>query len=170
MNAYTQQYQQNQILTASPEQILVMLYDGAIRFTRQAIIGIETGNQVQKLEGISRAMAIITEFANTLDHGIGGEIAANLDALYAFMNNELTKANLKNDINKLKVVEGLLVDLRGTWAEAIDVALKESNEKVAQKVEEKAPAGSTVSQPPASSPYGAQPELPANYKPLSAAG
>ena len=52
MNAYTQQYQQNQILTASPEQILVMLYDGAIRFTRQAMQGIETKNTSLKLDGI----------------------------------------------------------------------------------------------------------------------
>lgn len=167
MNAYTQQYQQNQILTASPERILVMLYDGAIRFTRQAIIGIETGNRVQKLEGISRAMAIITEFANTLDHSIGGEIAANLDALYAFMNNELSKANLKNDINKLRVVEGLLVDLRGTWVEAIDVA---SKEKVVQSEQPATASPQAFVAPPAASPYGTQPQLPANYKPLSAAG
>lgn len=169
MNAYTQQYQQNQILTASPEQILVLLYDGAIRFTRQAIIGIESGNRVQKLEGVSRAMAIITEFANTLDHSIGGEIAANLDALYAFMNNELSKANLNNDINKLKVVEGLLVDLRGTWTEAIEIA---ATEKLANADNEpvQTPVPKAFVAPTSASPYGKQPELPANYKPLSAAG
>ncbi len=169
MNTYAKQYLQNQILTASPERILVMLYDGAIRFTRQAIMGIENGNRVQKLDGVSRAMAIITEFANTLDHGIGGEIAANLDALYAFMNNELSKANLKDDINKLKVVEGLLVDLRGTWVEAIEVA---ANEKVPQAKAASAatPAPKAFVAPPAASPYGAQPQLPANYRPLNAAG
>lgn len=163
MNAYTQQYQQNQILTASPEQILVMLYDAAIRFTRQAVIGIETGDRVQKLEGVSRAMAIITEFANTLDHNIGGEIAADLDALYAFMNNELGKANLNNDIEKLKVVETLLVDLRGTWAEAIEVARSE-NAAQSQVVVQQQAAVPTL--PPAMT----KSELPANYKPLSAAG
>ena len=164
MNAYTQQYQQNQILTASPEQILVMLYDAAIRFTRQAKIGIETGNRVQKLEGVSRAMAIITEFANTLDHNIGGEIAANLDALYAFMNNELSKANLNNDIEKLKVVETLLLDLRGTWAEAIEIARKE---KANQMQATGQPTGNMAEQIVGQS--AVKSELPANYRPLSAA-
>ncbi|MCD6525374.1 MAG: flagellar export chaperone FliS [Desulfuromonas sp.] len=147
MNAYTQQYQQNQILTASPEQILIMLYDGAIRFTRQAMMGIESGNSVMKVEGISRAMAIITEFANTLDHEIGGEIAANLDGLYHFMIRELIQANLNSDMDKLKVVEGLLVELRQTWGEAIVIAREEA-------VNQSAPT----------------PQPPENYKPLTAAG
>lgn len=148
MNAYTQQYQQNSILTASPEQILVMLYDGAIRFTRQAMIGIEDGRASVKVEGISRAMAIITEFANTLDHEVGGEIAADLDGLYSFMIRELTQATLNDDMEKLKVVEGLLVDLRQTWIEAIGIARSENS---VQKSESK-------------------PMIPSDYKPLSAAG
>lgn len=74
MNAYTQQYQQNQILSASPEQILIMLYDGAIRFTRQAIAGVEEEDRLKKLDGTRRAMAIISEFANTLDHEVGGDL------------------------------------------------------------------------------------------------
>ena len=149
MNTYTQQYQQNQILTASPEQILIMLYDGAIRFTRQAMAGIEAGNKQQRREGISRAMAIISEFANTLDHNVGGEIAENLDGLYAFMNRQLSEANLDEDIEKLKVVEHLLTDLRQTWSEAISIARKEA-------------AGRTAA--------SQQSEIPENYKPLSAAG
>lgn len=120
MNAYNQ-YQQNQILSASPEQILLMLYDGAIRFTRQAIYGIEEDNLTLVHQGIKKAMAIITEFSNSLNHEIGGEIAENLDALYNFMIRELTLANLHKDIEKLKVVENLLVDLRATWGEAVQI-------------------------------------------------
>ena len=148
MNAYTQQYQQNQILSASPEQILVMLYDGAIRFTRQAMIGIEDGRASVKADGVSRAMAIITEFANTLDHEVGGEIAENLDGLYSFMIRELTQANLNDDMEKLKIVEGLLVDLRQTWIEAIEIARKESSEQQSES----------------------KPMIPDDYKPLTAAG
>jgi flagellar secretion chaperone FliS len=66
-------------------------------------------------------MAIITEFSNSLDHTIGGEIAENLDALYDFMIRELTKANLHKDIEKLRVVEKLLVGLRATWGEAVEI-------------------------------------------------
>lgn len=145
MNAYTQQYQQNSILTASPEQILIMLYDGAIRFTRQAMIGIEDGRPSVKAEGVSRAMAIITEFSNTLDHEIGGEIASNLDGLYSFMIRELTQATVSDDMDKLKVVEGLLIDLRQTWVEAVEIARTEQ------------PAQQTALSP-------------TDHKPLSAAG
>ena len=120
MTEYSQ-YLRNQILSASPEQILIMLYDGAIRFTHQAISGIEENNLEMMTHGIRRAMAIITEFSNTLNHEIGGAIADNLDALYSFMVRELTLANLHRDKEKLRVVENLLVGLRATWAEAIEI-------------------------------------------------
>lgn len=119
MNAFNH-YQQNQVLSASPEQILLMLYDGAVRFIRQAIQGLEEDKPAVFHHGIAKAVAIISEFSNSLDHKIGGDIAANLDALYSFMIRELIFANLHNDREKLKSVEGLLSDLRATWAEAID--------------------------------------------------
>lgn len=131
MNSYTNgfnKYMSTQVTTASPEQILIQLYGGAIRFVRQAQESMATGERVRKLEGISRAMAIISELANTLDHEIGGEIAENLDALYHFMIRELTQANLDNDAKKLKVVEELLTDLRETWIEAIEIARKEKQQ------------------------------------------
>jgi flagellar protein FliS len=126
MNAYNnqyqqQQYQQNLINTASPEQILLMLYDGAIRFTRQAMMASENGNQAEKLGRISKALAIITEFSNTLNHEIGGQIAADLDGLYQFMIRELNAARKDESGERLKTVEGLLVDLRQTWGEAVDI-------------------------------------------------
>lgn len=126
MNAYhnqyqQQQYQQNLINTATPEQILLMLYDGAIRFTRQAMIASENGNQGEKLGRISKTLAIITEFSNTLNHDIGGKIAADLDGLYQFMIRELNAARKDETGEKLKTVEGLLVDLRETWGQAVDI-------------------------------------------------
>ena len=121
MNAYMNQYQNNQILSASPEQILILLYDGSIRFCRQAIHAMEAGQRKVQAEKISRAMAIICEFANTLDHKVGGEIATDLDALYSFMTRELTRANLQNDREALETVEDLLTGLRETWVEAIEI-------------------------------------------------
>ena len=138
MNAYFNQYKQNQTQTASPEQILIMLYDGAIRFTRQAMEGIIDKKPVQKLEGISRAMAIILEFSNSLDRKIGGKIAEDLDALYFFMTRQLTEARKDNDIEKLRVVEGLLVDLRETWMQAIEIKRKE---EAAMRPAQAAPEG-----------------------------
>jgi len=126
MNTYNMnQYQQNQVNTASPEQILLMLYDGAIRFTRRAIAGIEENRFEMKASGISKATAIIAEFSNSLDRKIGGQIAEDLDALYHFMMRELTSANLSNDVKKLRVVETLLLDLRQTWGEAVEINKKE---------------------------------------------
>lgn len=121
MNAYVDQYKNNQILNASPEQILIMLYDGAIRFCRQAMTAMDAEDRRIQSEKISRTMAIVSEFANTLDHKVGGQIAEDLDALYAFMVSELTRANLKNERKPLETVEGLLVDLRGTWVDAIEI-------------------------------------------------
>lgn len=118
-------YLQNQIKTASPEQILLMLYDGAIRFTRQAIAGVDQDDAKMRRAGISRAIAIIAEFSNSLDREIGGKIAEDLDALYDFMIRQMTSANLDNDAEKIKVVEKLLVDLRQTWGEAIEINRKD---------------------------------------------
>ncbi len=126
MNAYAQQqYNQNSIAMASQEQILLMLYDGAIRFTRQAIAASEKGDTIEKLGRISKVFAIIVEFSNTLNHDIGGQIAGDLDGLYQFMLRELNKARKEDDGKSLGVVEELLIDLRKTWGEAVLINKKE---------------------------------------------
>jgi flagellar protein FliS len=83
--------------------------------------GLEEGHLADFHQGIKKTMAIITEFSNSIDHAIGGEIAENLDALYNFMIRELTLANLHKDIEKLRTVDTLLVDLRATWGEAVEI-------------------------------------------------
>lgn len=128
MNAYINQYQNNQILNAPPERILIMLYDGAIRFCRQAMQAIDEGNRQQLSEKIGKAMAIICEFSNSLNHEIGGDIAKDLAALYDYMTRELTQANLKNDRKPLETVEELLTGLRETWVEAAQIYASEKNQ------------------------------------------
>lgn len=135
MNAYMNQYQTNQILTASQEQILIMLYDGAIRFCRQAILANEAGNTTTKLERISKTFAIITEFSNSLNHEIGGEIAADLDGLYHFMLRELNSARKDTTGEHLRSVERLLVNLRQTWGEAVEINKKEQGVAALQRQE-----------------------------------
>lgn len=126
MNPYMHQYRQNQVQTASREQILIMLYDGAIRFVAQAR---QAENPSDRREPISRAMAIISELSDTLDREIGGEMAVNLDALYDYMIRSLTQANVKKEVEPLEVVENILRDLRATWAEAIEIVKKEEQGK-----------------------------------------
>lgn len=125
MNPYTNQYQHNQISTASPEQILLMLYDGAIRFLRRAMVANEEKRIADKLQGISKCLAIVAEFSNSLNHDIGGDIAADLDALYQFMIRELNSARNEPTGKHLKVVETLLLDLRDTWGQAVEINKQE---------------------------------------------
>jgi len=138
MNAYAmqQQYSQNHIETASAEQIMILLYEGAIRFIRQAKIASKENNTTWKVSRINKAFAIIIEFSNTLNHDIGGEIAEDLDGLYQFMLRELNKARTETEDTCLEVVETLLVDLLETWNEAIiinkkDIYQNQSNSSVA---------------------------------------
>ena len=171
MSGMINQYQHNQIATASPEQILLMLYDGAIRFTRQAMAGIDNNNMTDVRHGISKTLAMVTEFAESLDHEIGGKIAEDLDALYNFMIKELLACNIKTDRTKLEGVEKLLVDLRSTWGEAVVVKRKEEH-AAAQAVTQP----TQVAQPTAmATAYGGgrQPStngLQQSYSPLSISG
>ncbi len=127
MNQAVNPYQQTQVITASPENILIMLYDGAIRFVSQARVAIEDGKRLNKLEAIRRALAIITCLADTLDHNAGWDGSEDLDALYGYMVRELTRANLSEQIEPLSVVLSLLSGLRETWNEAIEVVWREGN-------------------------------------------
>jgi flagellar protein FliS len=128
MNNPYQNYFANQIQTASAEQVLVMLYDGAIRFIRQAGQALEEGDRVLKLKKISRAVAIITELSNSLDFEKGGEIAENLDGLYAYMVRELTNPNAEDEFKAMEVSENILLELREAWAEAIEKARPKEEE------------------------------------------
>lgn len=127
MNAYLNQYKKNMMASTTPEQILVMLYDGAIRFVSQAQMAVLENNHEVRAKHINKTIAILSELAAHLDHEIGGEIAANLDALYHFMIKELCRANLRNNAKPLKVVESLLTELRDTWKEAIRLTSEEKS-------------------------------------------
>ncbi len=121
MNAYSNHYKNNQILTASPDQILVMLFDGAIRFVRQARFAIDEKRLADKSNAIARAIAIVTEFSNTLNHDVGGDIAADLSRLYDFVIRELSAVNAHNEIKRLDPVEKILLDLREGFAGAAEI-------------------------------------------------
>lgn len=125
MNQYIKQYQKNQIETASQEQILIMLYNGAIQFLNVAKKSMEE----KDIEGIHNniigAQKIIKEFQSTLDMANGGEIAQNLFGLYEYLNKKLVNANIHKNIDDLEEVLTHLKDLRDTWLKAIEIAKKE---------------------------------------------
>lgn len=122
VNPYLKQYQKNQLETASPEQILIMLYDAAIQFLVKARTAMEAKNIQEIHENITKSGNIILEFMNSLDMKEGGDIAKRLYSLYDYLYDTLQTANLKKDIEKLDEVSNHLKGLRETWQKAIAIA------------------------------------------------
>ena len=94
-----------------------MLYDGCIRFIKQAVERINNKNMQEAHDAIIRAQDIILEFMSTLD--MNYEISQNLLALYDYMHGQLIEANIQKDADILQEVLELLTELRDTWAEAV---------------------------------------------------
>jgi flagellar protein FliS len=101
--------------SATPLELVIMLYDGAIEYLQKAAYHINEGGISQKIDSLSRARAIIEELLASLNKEIGGEVAENLESLYLFMLMELTKANATNDIKKIHEVKFILSELRDAW-------------------------------------------------------
>ncbi|MEI8388585.1 MAG: flagellar export chaperone FliS [bacterium] len=127
MNPYLKQYQTSQIQTASPEKILIMLYDGAIQFLNKAKKELENKNIQEVHNNIIGAQKIVAEFMNTLDMEIGGATAVNLYNLYEYMHFRLVQANMKKDVAMIDEVLIHLKDLKSTWEEAIRIANREKS-------------------------------------------
>ncbi|WP_456384401.1 flagellar export chaperone FliS [Desulfolithobacter sp.] len=127
MNGYTNQYLNNQIASASPEQLLLMLYDGAIRFAKLAVKAIEDNDIPKRAYYVNKASAIISELDATLDHDRDAALAENLDALYHYMLKLMMNANRDNDPAPLEEVIAMLKDLRKTWSQAIEILRREQN-------------------------------------------
>lgn len=119
MSNAANKYKTTSIQSASREKILLMLYEGAIKFVKLAIVGMEKNSIKDKCENIGRAYDIILELNNTLDHKIGGEVAARLEQLYQYMIEQLIKANTQNDIEALRIVQKLLETLHEGWVQAV---------------------------------------------------
>ena len=115
-----QQYQKTSITTASREKILLMLYEGAIRFTKQAIKALEEKRIADKCRYISRATAIISELLSSLDFKAGGELANNLEGLYVFMIDKLIEGNIENKEECLQAVLKILETLHVAWKDVIE--------------------------------------------------
>lgn len=112
-----EQYQRNKILTASPAELTLMLYEGAIKFCNIAIIAIEH-NEIEKAHvNIKKTQRIIEEFRNTLDHKY--DVAEDFDRIYVYVLQRLFEANMKKDKTVLEEVNMHLRSLRDTWKEVM---------------------------------------------------
>ncbi len=117
-------YRKTQIDTASPEALILMLYDGALRFMTQAEEAFTAKSNEQISNSLLRVQAIISELLTSLNKEKGGEIAINLERLYLFFLEKLTESNIKKDPEPMRQIKPLIEDLRSTWAEAMKLHAK----------------------------------------------
>lgn len=122
INNLYNQYKQLSIMTASPGDLTLMLYDGCIKQMKLAKKYINEKKYAEKNECLQRAQDIIRELMMTLDFSY--EIAENLFNIYEFSLRQLVTANFKNDINLIDDVIELVTEIRTTWAEAIKIDRK----------------------------------------------
>jgi flagellar protein FliS len=113
-----QKYKQTKIETASPGKLVVMLYEGAVKFLAQAKDALQKKKYDTVNDNLIRTQNIITELMLSLDMS-RGEIARNLYLLYDYMNRRLIEANVKKDLKIMEEVEGMLRELLGAWEEAV---------------------------------------------------
>ncbi|MCB0405086.1 MAG: flagellar export chaperone FliS [Bdellovibrionales bacterium] len=124
-------YRTTQATTASRGTLLLMMYEGAIRFIKLAIAAAEQKDHPEKLEKIKRARAIIQELQRTLDYEKGGNLAFQLDRLYGFVNNRLMRGAIEKDSKPLQEAIDVLQTLLGGWREAVQT--QENSEKAVEK-------------------------------------
>jgi flagellar secretion chaperone FliS len=116
-NRHINAYRQTEIQSRTPLELVVMLYDGALRFLTDASAAAARNDRRARAEGVSKALAIVCELQNTLNVEAGGEIARQLDGLYGYMTSRLLDATAKRDDAALGEVHRLLSTLRDGWAE-----------------------------------------------------
>ena len=124
-NAY-QQYNNNKILTASPAELTLMLYDGCIKFCNMAIMAIDAKDVPKANTNIQKAEKIIGEFKMTLDHKY--EVAKDFDNIYDYLLMRLHEANMMKDRTILEECVGHLRSLRDTWKEVMKAAQPEEKQ------------------------------------------
>ena len=126
------EYLKVKIETAKPTELLMLLFDGAIRFTTQGKDHLEQKNFEEKNGLFLRAQNIVLELLQALDQRIGEELYARLTELYRFCYERLVQANLMNDTTAADEAIRLLTHLRETWQLAIEKAREEENERAPQ--------------------------------------
>lgn len=117
MNRAHQAYQNNAVNTASGGELTLMLYNGCIKFVKQAMKDIDSNDYEAKNRNIQKAQNIIRELLITLDPKV--EVSKQFQPLYEFMLSELTAANIENDRGKLEDVLSLVTEFRDTWKQVL---------------------------------------------------
>ncbi|APJ04209.1 flagellar export chaperone FliS [Silvanigrella aquatica] len=113
-------YQSTNVTTATPEKVLLMLYEGCIKFIRIARVKMQEKKIAEKGKNISKALAIVAELINTLDHEVGGQLSMDLENLYMFIMDKLIEANINNKMEDLDTSEKILLTLYDAWRDVVN--------------------------------------------------
>src|SRR3954451_16571411 len=130
-------YAQSSLLEASPLQLVIALYEGAISATEQAKGALVSGDDFARSRSITKAVSVLAELMCSLDHEKGGEVSANLKRLYSYMQQRLLLAHATKSAEPMNEVVGLLTTLLESWRQL-------SNNKLAFSPEETAVCNAAV--------------------------
>lgn len=108
-------YQETMVRTMGPERMIVMLYEGIVRHLKSARADMSREDLQGKVAHLKKAQAIVTELNHSLDHEIGGEIAANLSGIYTYVFNELINAQIDDDVKHIDDALRVLAPLLLAW-------------------------------------------------------
>jgi flagellar protein FliS len=121
---YARAYKSVAVTTASPGQLVLMLFDGALRFLCASLHGFELEGIGERIEQVNnnsiKAQKILRELQCSLDFNEGGEFARRMSALYDYMLEQLIRANLSKDPAPMRLVEGMLREIRDAWAQMLE--------------------------------------------------
>ncbi|MFL6415674.1 MAG: flagellar export chaperone FliS [Bryobacteraceae bacterium] len=116
-------YAQSSLLEASPLQLVIALYEGAVTATEQAKAALALGEDMSRSRSITKAVSILAELMCSLDHEKGGDISANLKRLYSYMQQRLLLAHATKSAGPMDEVLGLLATLLDSWRQASNPSL-----------------------------------------------
>ncbi|WP_338540810.1 flagellar export chaperone FliS [Paenibacillus tundrae] len=122
-------YRQSSVQTSNPAQLVIMLYDGAIRFVKTALDGLAQKDNEKANLNLGKAQTIVSELMSTLDRSY--DISKNLYSLYEYTNYLLVEANIRKDATKAEEAIGYLTDLRETWLQASKIAAGQEEPPIA---------------------------------------
>jgi flagellar secretion chaperone FliS len=134
------QYLRTKVLTATPEQLQMMLFDGAVRFCEQARGAIAEKNFEQSYNLISRVQKILLELSGSLKHDIAPDLCGKLAALYNYAYRKLIEANVRHDLAALDEAIAILKYQRETWGMLLDQLGKQKAGAVAKGLDLPAPS------------------------------
>ena len=134
-----QNYLKTKVFTATPEQLQLMLYDGAIRFGEQARVALEAKNYEQSYLNIARVQRIITEMQSSLKHDLAPELCGKMASLYNYIYRRLVEANIEHNLKSLDEALHLLRYQRETWTMLMDKLGKTKAAAAATKLDMPAP-------------------------------